>query len=148
MKIRISQLGAAAVVALLVHSFALGQAKQTPAQEPAILLTVNGEVEHPLKLSQADLAKLPHVTVRAKDHDGKDADFEGIALVEILRLAGVPAGEQLRGKNLALYLVVEAADGYRAVFALAELDPGFTDRVVLLRRAIANLSLAVRAGCA
>ena len=30
-----------------------------------------------------------------------------------------------------LYLVVEAADGYRAVFALPELDPEFTDRVIL-----------------
>jgi len=28
--------------------------------------------------------------------------------------------------------VVEAADGYRAVFALAEFDPDFTDRVILL----------------
>ncbi len=33
---------------------------------------------------------------------------------------------------MALYLVVEAADGYRAVFALSELDPAFTDRVILL----------------
>ena len=30
------------------------------------------------------------------------------------------------------YLVVEAADGYRAVFALPELDPAFSDRVILL----------------
>ena len=33
---------------------------------------------------------------------------------------------------MALFVVVEAADGYRAVFALAELDPEFTDRVILL----------------
>jgi hypothetical protein len=33
---------------------------------------------------------------------------------------------------MALYLVVEASDGYRAVFALPELDPEFTDRVILL----------------
>ncbi len=38
----------------------------------------------------------------------------------------------MRGKNLALYLVVEAADNYRAVFALPELDPAFTERIVLL----------------
>ena len=30
------------------------------------------------------------------------------------------------------YLLVEAADGYRVVFALPELDPAFTDRVILL----------------
>jgi hypothetical protein len=38
----------------------------------------------------------------------------------------------LRGKKLATYLVVEAADGYRVVFALPELDPAYTDKVVLL----------------
>jgi hypothetical protein len=30
------------------------------------------------------------------------------------------------------YAVVKAADGYRAVYALPELDPSFTDRVILL----------------
>ena len=33
---------------------------------------------------------------------------------------------------MALYLLVEAADGYRVVFALPELDPAFTERMVLL----------------
>jgi DMSO/TMAO reductase YedYZ molybdopterin-dependent catalytic subunit len=33
---------------------------------------------------------------------------------------------------VATYVVVDAADGYRAVFALAELDPAQTDRVILL----------------
>jgi hypothetical protein len=31
-----------------------------------------------------------------------------------------------------LYLVVEASDGYRAVFALPEIDPACTDRTILL----------------
>jgi hypothetical protein len=53
-------------------------------------------------------------------------------LVELLKAAGVKFGQDLRGPALATYLVVEAADGYRAVFALPELDPAFTDRVVLL----------------
>ncbi len=29
-------------------------------------------------------------------------------------------------------LVVEASDGYRAVFALPELDPAYTDKIVML----------------
>lgn len=29
-------------------------------------------------------------------------------------------------------VVVEAKDGYRAVFALVEIDPNYTDKVVLL----------------
>ena len=52
--------------------------------------------------------------------------------MEILRLAGVEFGEKLRGKCLALFLVVDAVDGYRAVFALPELDPAFTDQMIIL----------------
>jgi len=95
-------------------------------------LSVAGEVSQALKLGPADLAKLPRRTARAKDHDGKDVLFEGVGVADVLELAGVKFGEGLRGKNLALFLVVEAADGYRAVFALPELDPAFTDRVTLL----------------
>lgn len=106
---------------------------QTPQPATlAISLSVSGEVERPLKLTAADLGKLPQRSVRAKGHDGKEAEFAGVPLVEVLKLAGVKFGEDLRGKNLALYLVVEAADGYRAVYALPELDPAYTDKVILL----------------
>lgn len=115
----------------LCSTVAFGQTKQS-ATTAAQILSVGGEVAHPLKLSAADLAKLPRQTVSAKDHDGKAATFEGVALVEVLRLAGVEFGEKLRGKSLALFLVVEAADGYRAVFALPELDPAFTDQTIIL----------------
>lgn len=114
----------------LCSAVASGQATQSPA--PDIVLTVGGEVERPLKLTAGDMAKLPRLTVRAKDHDGKETSFEGIELGEVLKLAGVPSGEKLRGKSLALFLVVDAADGYRAVFALPELDHAFTERVILL----------------
>jgi hypothetical protein len=50
----------------------------------------------------------------------------------VLKAAGVQFGQDLRGPALATYLVVEAADGYRAVFALPELDPAFTDCIILL----------------
>lgn len=99
---------------------------------PAISLSISGEVEKPQKLAAADLAKLPQQTVRAKGHDGQEAEFSGVPLIEVLKLAGVKFGEDLRGKNLALYLVAEAADGYRAVYALPELDPAYTDKLVLV----------------
>lgn len=115
-----------------VHYFAgYAQNRQT-APVTDVTLSVSGEVARPLKLSAADFAKLPRRTVRAKDHSGKESTYEGTPLIEVLQLAGVTLGESLRGKNLALYLVVEAADGYRAVFALPELDTAFTDRVILI----------------
>jgi DMSO/TMAO reductase YedYZ molybdopterin-dependent catalytic subunit len=124
-------LSVVSMVAVLGLSTALGQIQETPAKVVPVL-TVGGEVPHPLKLSVADLAKLPRQTVTARDHDGKMASFEGFPLVDILRLAGMEFGEKLRGKSLASFLVVEAADGYRAVFALPEFDPAFTEPTILL----------------
>ena len=120
-------------------------AGQTSTPKP-ILLTVGGEVAQPLKLTSEDLGKLPRRSVSAKDHDGKDTAFEGVDLVEVLKLAGVKLGEHLRGKELALYLLVEAADGYRAVFALPELDPAYTDRLIILADRRDGKSLSEKEG--
>jgi DMSO/TMAO reductase YedYZ molybdopterin-dependent catalytic subunit len=120
------------IFAALCYAIAVGQSKQSAAPAADFLLRVNGEVAHPLNLTADDWKKFPRRSVRAKDHDGKEYEFEGVELGEILKLAGVKFGEALRGKDLALFLVVEAADHYRAVFALPELDHAFTDRVVLL----------------
>jgi len=111
---------------------ALSLLPASAAEDAPVLLRVEGEVARPLRLNAADLAKLPRQSVRGKDHAGEESTFEGVALSDVLKEAGVKFGTELRGPALALYLVVEASDGYRAVFALPELDPDFTDRVVLL----------------
>ena len=113
-------------------ALAAAQTPQSEAQAKKPSLRISGEVERPLNLSGDDLAKLPRRSLRAKDHSGKEADFEGVPLIEVLKLAGVKFGEGLRGKNLELYLVVEASDGYRAVYALPELDPAYTDKIIIL----------------
>jgi DMSO/TMAO reductase YedYZ molybdopterin-dependent catalytic subunit len=130
---------------LFCSAVAFGQTSASPANS-TVLLTITGEVAHPLKLTGADLAKLPHRSVTAREHDGKEAMFDGVELGEILKMAGVKFGEELRGKDLTLYLVVEATDGYRAVFALPELDPAFTDRVVLLADKREGKALAEKEG--
>jgi DMSO/TMAO reductase YedYZ molybdopterin-dependent catalytic subunit len=101
-------------------------------QAAPVVVKVEGEVSSPLRLTTAELSRLPRQTVIARAHDEKESRFEGVALFDVLKKAGLPTGNELRGKAVALYLVVEAADGYRAVFALPELDPAFTDRVILL----------------
>lgn len=118
------------LVMILGMAAAFAQTPQPAA--PAVRLRVGGEVGKQLNLNADDLAKLPRRKVRAKDHGGTEAEFEGVAVAEVLKLAGAPAGEQLRGDKLALFLLVEAADNYRAVFALPELEAMFTDRIVLL----------------
>jgi DMSO/TMAO reductase YedYZ molybdopterin-dependent catalytic subunit len=124
-------------------SVAEGRAPKTDKADE-VVIRVRGEVAEPLSLTRADLASLPRQSVQVKDHRGQDAVFDGVSLHEVLKKAGVKFGEELRGPGLALYVVAEASDGYRVVFALPELDPACTDRVVLLadRRDGAPLSNA------
>jgi hypothetical protein len=51
---------------------------------------------------------------------------------EVLKAAGVPRGNQLRGKALSTYVLAEAQDGYQVLFSLEELDPAFIDNEILL----------------
>jgi DMSO/TMAO reductase YedYZ molybdopterin-dependent catalytic subunit len=95
-------------------------------------LRIAGEVSHPIALHEADLATLSRQTVHVVDDKGAVVTYEGVPVAELVRRADAPLGKQLRGPRMKLYVVVEAADGYRAVFALAEFDPDFTDRVILL----------------
>ena len=103
-----------------------------PSAAAGSALQVAGEVPQSLRLSLDDLARLPRTSVHTKGHDGEDVEFSGVALAEVLRRAGVPTGAELKGAALAEYVMVSAMDGYRAVFALPELSPDFTDVVVLL----------------
>jgi len=120
---------------------ACGQEKRTDALASTALLSVSGEVEHPLQFNAAELVKLPRHAARVTDHNGEEATFAGPPLVEILRLAGVKLGEQLRGREMTTYVLVQASDQYQVVFAVAELDPGFIDRVIFWRtNAMANRS--------
>jgi len=121
------------ILALVSHSPPARAQEGAVAQvPPGILLRIEGDVPQKLELTFTDFARLPHKTLRAKDHDGRESTFEGVPLVELLKAAGVKFGNDLRGAALATYLVVEAADGYRVVFALPELDPASSDRVILL----------------
>ncbi|HWP47526.1 MAG TPA: molybdopterin-dependent oxidoreductase [Candidatus Limnocylindrales bacterium] len=131
----ISLYGSCFIICLIIFLYPIIAVGQTPEPNSPVansLLMVVGEVEHPLRLEESDLAKLPRRTVQVRDHEGKEATYEGVPLVDILQLAGVKFGRELRGKQLARYLLVQAADGYQVVFALPELDPSFTDRLVLL----------------
>lgn len=102
------------------------------AQRSKQILKVEGEVSTPLNLTLDDLTMMRTSTVSAKDKDGKMHEFTGVALVEVLRRAGVTLGSELRGENLTKYLVVKAEDGYKVVYSLAEIDPEFTNDVVLI----------------
>ncbi len=74
---------------------------------------------------------MPRTTVTVTE-DGTDAHYGGVLVADILKRAGAPMGAALRGKALASYLLCEAKDGYRVVFALAEFDPDFSDNPIIV----------------
>jgi len=76
-------------------------------------------------LDSADIGALPHVRVTASEHSSESVSFEGVTLKSILEKVGISFGASMKGKRLSSCLLVEAADGYRVVIALPELDPAF-----------------------
>lgn len=104
------------------------------AMKPINITEISVEVEggKTVKMKAADLAKLTRKEIKAKDHDGVESMFSGYELRDIIAPAGAKLGKDLKGPMIAQYLIVEAADGYHAVYSLTELDPDFTDKVVIL----------------
>jgi DMSO/TMAO reductase YedYZ molybdopterin-dependent catalytic subunit len=96
-------------------------------------LRIGGAVATPLTLTIADLKKMPRTTLHVENpHEKKSEVSEGVLLGELLQRAGVAHGEKLRGPLMATYVVAEASDGYRVVFALAELDTDFMNSEILV----------------
>lgn len=95
-------------------------------------LRVSGEVKTPLSLTLIDLMAMPSQEVTAKDKEGGSHVYRGVTMFALLQAAGVTLGKELRGKNLTKSLLLTAADGYQVVYALAEIDPEFTDQEVLV----------------
>lgn len=101
------------------------------AQNEQQTVQVTGAVKQALTLSADDLAKMPRATVKTTNN-GMETVYEGVWLHDVLKQAGVPQGEALRGKALSTYVMAEAQDGYQVVFSLGELDPAFIDNEILL----------------
>ncbi len=110
----------------------LAQSGSSSSDLATATIQLSGEVTKPLVLTMEALGKLKKTELKAKDRDGKEHRYAGVAFADLLREAGVTLGPALRGENLAKYVLVEAADGYQAVFALPELDPEFAREAVLV----------------
>jgi hypothetical protein len=105
---------------------------QAPPASPSTTLAVTGDVPMPLALTLANLAAMPRQTVRIPNPDGSMAVYEGVALFDVLKKAGVPFGGELRGKALASYVLAKASDGYQVAFTPGEIDPSFGNQTILV----------------
>jgi len=137
------------VFALSAPSIFFGQqaSPSTESDAAAVELRVTGGVSTPLALSMADLKKMPRKTVKVVNpHEKKAEVYEGVPIQELLRRAGVPQGDGLRGTAMATYVLAEAADGYRVVFSLAELDDGFVHAEVIVADTLDGAPLGPKQG--
>ncbi len=124
----------AALIFLLLgfSSWAQQAARPKPTSGPSDF-KISGTVTTPLDLTVADLKAMPRKTLRVENaHSGKTEVYEGVLVEDLLKKAGVPQGEQLRGPALATYVLVEAADDYRVLFSLEDFNSSFMDSEIIV----------------
>jgi hypothetical protein len=102
----------------------------------ADFLDLRGDLPNPRRIDGSELRQLPRSETRTiNPHDpGKEIVYSGSSLAEVLKAAGLHLDSGMTGvrEAVTMSVIVEGIDGYRAVFALAELNPELTDRVILL----------------
>jgi len=124
----------------------LATASSASLAPPETILTVSGP-ETTLRLTAADLKALPHTQITATDpHEKGTHTYSGVPVGDLLAKVGAPLGDKLRGKDLRLAVLVHSSDGYSILYALAEFDPLFSDRTLLLADSVDGGPLAPNAG--
>ena len=84
-------------------------------------------------LTETDLRALPRHQLRVAAENSTDSStVSGISLWDVLQKAGMPSPEASGRQRAATYVRLVAADGQTALFALVELDPGFSRKTVLV----------------
>jgi len=109
------------VFAILV----IGLAGSASAQTTAGSLQIKSGDKH-TELTLGALTDMPQKTISFHNvHTKADETYSGVPLIDLLASLGVPHGKDLHGKGLSEYIVATGSDGYKAVLALAEVDPEF-----------------------
>ncbi len=110
------------LLCLLLAAVPLARAQ--PADAP--LLTVVLADGRSRSFSRAQLEALPQETASARLREGAPFTLSGVSVTALLKVCGLDLSQRLGAGNVVGHaLVARAADGYRAVFGLAEVDPHF-----------------------
>lgn len=95
-------------------------------------ITISGDDISTVTFTKAMFAQLKPVVIMAKAHDEKVHRYTGVALADVLKKAGVELGDSVKKTTITSYIVVTAADNYKAIYTLPEIDPAFANRTVIL----------------
>jgi hypothetical protein len=111
----------------------LGLCSMAAAQQAQGSISIEGLDGNKLTFTFEQLRQMPQQSVSINNPHTKATErYEGVPLVVLLAKVAAPSGDKLRGDELRDYVEVTGADGYRVIFALAELDPAFQDNKVLI----------------
>jgi hypothetical protein len=89
---------------------------------------VSGAVQHPGTFDLAALQALPVVTRTVGT-----SVYTGVSLFDFLNTTvGLVTNSAVKNDSLGLYVVATGSDGYKAAFALGELDPAFGNQPDLI----------------
>jgi hypothetical protein len=69
-----------------------------------------------------------------------------VLLRDLLKSAGAPLGDKLKGQNTPAYVYLTAKDGYHALLALAEVEPLFQQNEILVADAVGGAPLSDEQG--
>ena len=95
-------------------------------------VTISGDGITPLTITKAMFADMKQVVIMAKAHDEKVHRYSGVPLTDILAKAGLAQGDSAKKRTILTYVEVTAADNYKAIYTLPEIDPLFASRVIIL----------------
>jgi len=95
-------------------------------------IIISGEGINSFTLTKGNFADMKQVVIMAKGHDEKVHRYSGVTMADILTKAGVTLGDEAKRKTVSSYIVVTAADNYKAIYTLAEIDPLFANRSIIL----------------
>jgi hypothetical protein len=102
-----------------------------PPAPPAPSVQLDGAIDRPAALTEADLAARTPVTQTVNFSSGSGAQvhtYTGAGLWPLLNDAGLQLDAARKNDVLGRYLLATGADGYKVVFALGELSPDFGNK--------------------
>lgn len=106
-------------------------------QKAPASITVEGLDGAKMTFTLEQLRQMPQDSVSLANPSPNTAEqYEGVLLRTLLAKVDTTISKKLHAGDLRDYVEVAGRDGYRAVFALAELDPSLQDNKVLV--AISN----------
>ncbi|WP_342646150.1 molybdopterin-dependent oxidoreductase [Mucilaginibacter sp. CSA2-8R] len=95
-------------------------------------ITITGAGIQPLVMSKGMFQDMKQAIVMAKAHDEKVHRYSGVTIADLLTKAGIVLGDTAKRKTIVSCLVVTAADNYKAIYALSEVDPLFANRTIIV----------------